>query len=385
MRRLRFFVNRLLAFGALAGFAQACALVLGLEDKELGADVADASSQDPPRPDGALPDGALPDVLVAPVFAGQQDRPIDVAVDSTHVYWINEGGQLRRKAKGVQATVETMVEGLATPRWMSSDSRFVFWVAANDPRSDAGRVTLVGRVAKDKSVAAQTLVDDNTQAYRQIAVFDGYPFAGDASVDAAATPDNNVFTVFTYGNGNDDEVRAYGRVNGGLQYSFGRTPDGISAIVADDVNLYFAVRQGKALRRRAKGNTGALPDTVTAFAEVVVDLAADPTHVYALLVNGAVVRVPKVGAAGPELVAQGKPGGQRLTLDDTNVYFTSSVEGDADGRVYAAPKRPGALTVLAGGQRDPRGIVVESDPVTRARTVTVAVRGEGAVKRVLVP
>jgi hypothetical protein len=385
MSRLRYFANRLLAIGALTGLAQACALVLGLEDKELGEDLADASSQDAQPPDGTLPDGAAADAAVAPVFAGQQDRPIDVAVDSTHVYWINEGGQLRRKSKGAQAAVETMAEGLATPRWMASDSRFVFWVAANDPRSDAGRVTLVGRVAKDKSVAVQSLVDDSSQAYRQITVFDGYPFAGDASVDAATVPDNNVFTVFTYGNGNDDEVRAYGRVNGGLQYSLGRNPDGISAIVADDVNLYFAVRQGKALRRRAKGNTGAPPDAVTAFSEVVVDLAVDPTHVYALLVNGAVVRVPKAGAAGPELVAQGKPGGQRLTLDDTNVYFTSSVEGDGDGRVYAAPKRPGALTVLAGGQRDPRGIAVESDPVTRARTVTVAVRGEGAVKRVLVP
>lgn len=385
MSRPRPLANRLLAIVALSGLAQACALVLGLEDKELGEDLADASSQDARVPDGTLPDGAAADAAVAPVFAAQQDRPIDVVVDSTHVYWINEGGQLRRKSKGAQAAVETMADGLATPRWMASDSRFVFWVAANDPRSDAGRVTLVGRVAKDKSAAAQALVDDSSQAYRQIAVFDGYPFAGDASVDAATAPDNNVFTVFTYGNGNDDEVRAYGRVNGGLQYSLGRSPDGISAIVADDVNLYFAVRQGKALRRRAKGNTGALPDTVTAFAEVVVDLAVDPTHVYALLVNGAVVRVPKAGAAGPELVAQGKPGGQRLTLDDTNVYFTSFVEGDSDGRVYAAPKRPGALTVLAGGQRDPRGIAVEIDPVTRARTVTVAVRGEGAVKRVVVP
>jgi hypothetical protein len=357
--------------------APACALLVGLEDKELS--LADAAP-DPRPPDGATPDAGA----TLEAIATQQDRPMDLAVDATHVYWINEGGQLRRRGKGSAAVPETMAAGLATPRWIGLDGQFAFWCAANTPqlKDDAGvpsRQILIGRVDKARPGQPESISGGVFDGFRRLALFDGYKTLG----DAGAQSDEVLFSAYSQAS-NNDSIRRYSRT-GSTETVLANNQDGVSAITVDETNVYWAVRQSRTLRGRAKeGNPS--PTNFATLSDIATDLAVDPTHVYALLASGAVYRMPKAPPNTLELVAQGPAGGQRLALDGTEVYFTVAIEGDPDGRVYTAPKMPSGKppTLLADRQGEPRGIAVDQDPVSKTKSVYFVARSEGAVKRVFV-
>jgi len=357
-------------------FAPACALLVGLEDKELG--LPDATT-DPTPADAAGDAGAAFETI-----ATQQDRPMDLAVDATHVYWINEGGQLRRRGKGSAAVPETMAMGLSSPRWIAVDGQYAFWCAANTPqlKDDAGipsRQILIGRVDKTRPGQPEEIFSGGFDGLRRLALFDGYKTLGDAGTQS----DGFLFSAFSQAS-NNDSIRRYSRT-GGNDSTLANNQDGVSAITVDDTNVYWAVRQTRTLRGRVKeGNVP--PTNFATLSDITTDLAVDPTHVYALLASGAVYRMPKAPPNTLELVTQGPAGGQRLALDGTEVYFTVAIEGDSDGRVYTAPKNPSTRppTLLADRQGEPRGLAIDQDPATKKKSVYFVARSEGAVKRVFV-
>jgi hypothetical protein len=321
-------------------------------------------------------------------LATQQDRPVDLALDATHVYWVNEGGEVRRRAKGPAATAETMVTGLSSPRWIGVDGQYVFWVATNVPRvrNDAGapvRQMLVGRVDKTKPNQPEDINNGDSEGnMRQLALFDGY---GSAGRDAGFASDGVLYTVYS-NSSNNDTVRRYARTGNSNETQFVQNQDGVSALAVDEDSVYWTVRQSRELRVRGKGDgepvekMGTLPDVAT-------DLAVDPSYVYALLANGAVYRANKQQPESLEQVTQAPPGGQKLSVDDASVYFSIAIDGDPNGRVYTAPKVPSAAApkLLASGQGEPRGVAVEQDPATRVKTLYFVARSEGAVKRIALP
>lgn len=355
--------------------APACALVVGLEDKERA--VTDAGSGDDAANGEA---GAIVETL-----ATQQDRPTSLALDATHVYWVNEGGQLRRRAKGPTAVPETMAQGLASPRWIAVDGQYAFWAATNSPqvKNDAGapaRQTIVGRVDKTRPNQPEEIYGgDFNGNVRLLALFDGYGASGS---DAATASDGFVFTVFSQSS-NNDAVRRYARTGNGNETNLAQNQDGVSALAADETRLYWAVRQSRELRARLKdGNVQ--PERLATLPDIATDLAVDPGFVYALLANGAVYRVDKSRPDALERVTQAPAGGQRLAVDDARVYFTIGIDGDANGQVYTALKLPGSdpPTLLASFQGEPRGVAVEQDPVTKRKSVYFVARSEGTLKRV---
>jgi hypothetical protein len=361
--------------------APGCALLVGLEDKELG------------LPDAAPPDGGTPDTgatledagATLETIATQQDRPMDLAVDATHVYWINEGGQLQRRGKGSAAVPETMATGLSAPRWIAVDGQYAFWCAANTPerRNDAGILSsqiLIGRVDKARPGQPEAISSGALSGFRLLALFDGYK----TDADAGTLPDRFLFSAYSQAS-NSDSIRRYFRA-GGDEAVQANNQDGVSAMTVDETNVYWAVRQSRTLRGRSKLDGNPAPTNFATLPDIATDLAVDPTHVYALLASGAVYRMPKAPPNTLELVAQGPAGGQRLALDGTEVYFTVAIEGDPDGRVYTAPKMPSGKppTLLADRQGEPRGIAVDQDPVSKKKSVYFVARSEGAVKRVSV-
>jgi hypothetical protein len=346
-----------------------------LEDKELG--VPDAA---PTQPDAAADAGAAFETI-----ATQQDQPMDLAVDATHVYWINEGGQLRRRGKGSAAVPETMAMGLSAPRWIAVDGQYAFWCAANTPqlKDDAGtpsRQILIGRVDKTRPGQPEEIFGGAFDGFRRLALFDGYKTPG----DAGAQSDGFLFSALSQAS-NNDSIRRFSRT-GGNETTVANNQDGVSAITVDDTSVYWAVRQSRTLRGRPKDGNVA-PTNLATLSDIATDLAVDPTHVYALLASGAVFRMAKAAPNNLELVTQGPAGGQRLVMDASEVYFTVAIEGDPDGRVYTAPKSPSTKppTLLAGRQGEPRGLAIDQDPATKKKSVYFVARSEGTVKRVFVP
>ena len=368
---------RALRLALLVLAAPACALVVGLEDKErAGADASDGATS-------AEGGGSAVETL-----ATQQDHPTSLALDATHVYWVNEGGQLRRRAKGPTAVPETMAQGLATPRWIAVDGQYAFWAATNAPqvKNDAGapaRQIIVGRVDKTRPNQPEEIYGgDYNGNVRLLALFDGYGASGS---DAASASDGFIFTVFSQSS-NNDAVRRYARTGNSNETNLAQNQDGVSALAADETRLYWAVRQTRELRARLKdGNVQ--PDRLATLPDIATDLAVDPAFVYALLANGAVYRVDTSRPDSLERVTQAPAGGQRLAVDDARVYFTIGIDGDANGQVYTALKSPGGdpPTLLASFQGEPRGVAVEQDPLTRKKSVYFVARSEGSVKRVALP
>ena len=70
------------------------------------------------------------------VLASTQRRPIDVAVDAAHVYWINGGlGQRDGAVMSIRkdgSASATIASGQRRPSGMALDGSYVYWVSAGD-------------------------------------------------------------------------------------------------------------------------------------------------------------------------------------------------------------------------------------------------------------
>jgi hypothetical protein len=69
----------------------------------------------------------------AKILADEEDTPRGIAVDATHVYWVNEGdGRVRRVAKDGVATPENVMTGLTKPQAIVLQGNTIYVSTAQD-------------------------------------------------------------------------------------------------------------------------------------------------------------------------------------------------------------------------------------------------------------
>jgi sugar lactone lactonase YvrE len=131
---------------------------------------------------------------------------------------------------------------------------------------------------------------------------------------------------------------------------------GISDLVLDDSNVYWATHEGNVVKIARDGGT---PTTIASEQGNVLSIAVDATRVYWSTADGAINAVPIGGGDISTLAnAQGNPWG--LAVDASNVYWVNYNAG-ADGTVVKVPISGGSTTVLAAGQYYPVDMAIDAD------------------------
>ena len=327
---------------------------------------------------GGDDDGAVPPCIGDVCFlAAHQPGPYEIAVDSAHVYFTNQGTQpaldggagdgggsvVRVSLDGGGAT--SLVSGLHAPREVLLDTDNVYWISHDTPDDDGGGAGSIGSVAKTGGAASfpvQSIPDDilGLAMYEGNLVW-GQPNEGivGANLLDAGGPihmvsgqydlgglvadstgvydlasDNNpeslpaILQTITIGGGGQDtrttqlyeyqDPLIFGRAALGTRYIyFLDTLDG--NVVAFDKNFN-------------------VPDIIATGQTGAVDIAYDSAtnYVYWTLegtvgagyTDGSVMKALAVLDAGaPQLVASGQPRPHGIAVDASRVYWTNLLDG----------------------------------------------------------
>ncbi len=379
----------ILAFAASAG-AAACALVVGLEDKEPFPASTDDAAGDGSMisPADAEPDGGAQ--LAVETFASSQAKPWGVAVDEAFVYWTNEGdGTVVRAAKTGGAPL-VLARGQAEPQRIFVDATNIVWHAANTlNRSDDGTGQEVGEILR---IDKQTITGDGGILTKIDTSRETSKLRGMAFADVA---DNALWSTW------NDQVRRYRRDSNGNQKDVVRDlqVQQPAAIAADNASVYWFLQQPSELWRIGKNFDQAGVDAgLGAIATLpgnpeVKDMVADGTALYMVTTGGTVFRVPTpaAGAGGggggaPLALATNQPFPRGIADDATHVYFTRTSGDDAvgQGAVVMVAKAGNDTRVLVRGLNKPRGIAVDV-AADGSRTAYWANAGDGTIKRATLP
>ncbi|MBX3189392.1 MAG: hypothetical protein KF819_20380 [Labilithrix sp.] len=367
--------GRIVPFAAFAASTMACALLVGLEDKEALDEPLEAA------PEAASTPGERDDAAPAStILASDQAKPWGIAVDGPYVYWTNEGDGtvLRIDHRGGAATF--VAKNQPEPHQILVDGEQVVWHNANlanrngddagnelleiafVPKGDVGKIVAPGAIDKRRGVSN----------LRRLAM--------------APSADTFIFGT------RSDEVRRYQRdtesndrqMQGGLD---GRDP---TAIAADSTYLYWFLQARHELWRAGKsaelggdeaGADPALLATIVTNPEIA-DMVVDEGRLFAVTKSGVVLKIDAADAGAPQVLATGFAFPHAIAQDANNVYFThgnDDVEGQ--GQIVMVPKAGGAAKVLAGGLGKLRGVAAgaASDGTP---TVFWASYGDGTIRSV---
>jgi hypothetical protein len=244
-----------------------------------------------------------------------QDAPVALVVDSTHVYWVNQGygsprGAVWKARKDGSAPAQQLASGLFQTAALAIDAAF-FYAGASDDASGAG--TYVAREAFGSSAADHLATAGQALAL----VSDGESvFAGVSSGTSAQ------FLRFRVGAATSETIIA-GLT--GIPYD----------LKLDEYYLYFVDSSAAGTVQRAKKD-GTLRLTYANEKEPMA-IAIDDASVYWLNHDGEVKRVPKSGGTAVTLGKDplgnnGKGLVHSLAVDGAHVYWAGS------GRIYRVSK-----------------------------------------------
>lgn len=277
------------------------------------------------------------------VLAKGQIRPSALAIDSTNVYWTNEGdGTVNRIPIG-GGTLTVMASSQGTPAAIAVDGTNVYWTdtTANAfPTPSLVRQAIVGGTtfAIATSASANSITVDATTVY--------WTVAGGAGVtQIAKTMTNGMGTTL---------VTGYG------------VP---FAVAVDSANVYWTVLAGGYVYKVPIG--GGTPVAVASGQLGAVSLAANATSLYWTsdeTIDSAPIGGLPDGGAPAVLATSTQATVEALAIDATNVYWV-----DNGGGVSKAPIGGGGPTVaLASGQLAPVAVAVDATSVYWANQGTAA-------------
>ncbi len=145
------------------------------------------------------------------------------------------------------------------------------------------------------------------------------------------------------------------RIFTGLRTNSGQV---VSAVAYDGANIYVSEQVSSKITTLASTTT--LADFVTG--QAVVDMVADATTLYWLTQDGSVRSLPTSGVGQPrELAKLVAP--QRIAIDETALYVTTSGLAASSGALVRIAKESGARTELATGLANPSAVVVDATHV----------------------
>jgi len=289
------------------------------------------------------------------VLASDQDRPIGIVSDGSHVYWTNAGdgstatGSLMRVPVG-GGPVEELANGLINPSEVDVDDTNVYWVAygTSGPNGGLSTVPKAGGPQVDL-VTGYTQVWDlvvvgtsgSARVYYTCNQCDGgvagrvewVPVSGGTPTEVAdqqglpasiTTAGDYVYWV----NRDSQQVMRADTNGAGLEMT--ADADAADGITAGEAFLFWtASEQDTVYRMPLLGGTVEQLASGNAYS---FGIAADEDFVY-FLAGPSLMRVPaQSGQAYPYVTGQNLP--YQVAIDDTNVYFTDYLAGT----VMQAPK-----------------------------------------------
>lgn len=369
MRTRRVYV--LLALGSIS-----CALVAGLDDKELAPEpdggvavVRPDGASAPPRSEDAG-EGDAPS-LAAPegeVIADKQLGPTGVAVDDVYVYWGTEGGGdggIYRRPKTLASPPEPIAGNQNVPRHLAVDNAFVFWNTAPDMgETTIAKLARLGPFPATKPQVVQTngmtttrlvdldlVQDDPWLVWAGTEKITRYTRAGNTKVDVVTS--NPVPLLAT-------------------------------VVAADATHFYWFNQKNGIAYRRPKGfddgganlPTEALSQPLTGVV-TPIDLRVEGRDLLLVAQSGAVYRIEKdkVDGPAPSLLVQVGATVQGAAVRNGFLVLTQA-RGPTDGQVLMlALANPTKQKVLATRQADPRDVVVDGTQVVWT------CHGDGTIRR----
>lgn len=268
--------------------------------------------------------------------------PHDIAVDATHLYWVEIGtftpsyqanGRVVRRPKA-GGTTQVLASGRYWPAQIHVDASAVYF---SDEGSywDPSKPGRLARVAKSggsvKELASDSVI---------------YGFASDAS---------NLYFF------NPNQVKKIPKA-GGTKTTLAGALDAVNDIAVDPSGVYFTtstqdglpVSQGMGSVNRVGAGGGAL--TLLAEAKAAGGVAVDDSHVF-FGSKGSVFRLPKAGGSAVSLAKSSSV--WEIEIDQTHAYWTDC----QGGSVLAVPLAGGTPVTLASGYVCPSGLAVDADHV----------------------
>jgi hypothetical protein len=301
---------------------------------------------------GACEGGLCVPVVLDP-DASTDTRGIGVSGD--RVYWSTGTNQLikSRKKDGTE-----YVEVVGDPSWMPSlavDDTHVYWLEWNG--GDVRRAPLTGAATGDVVASISATPD-----FGRIALSEGHVFwaTRNPEIGVWAAP----ITTLTQQVTPIAVDAASGQAVQKVTYPTG--------VVADATHLYFSdTGDGSSPGRVLRRSLASIAAGEDIAAEIIAtdepgpgDLAVDAAHVYWVTNDGQIRRRAKDGTGAVETIAMDQYGSIAIAVDDVFVYWTVYGNGgDHDGAIRRSPKAGGGIATLADNQANPWEIALDCEAV----------------------
>jgi hypothetical protein len=319
----------------------------------LGVDVtfADTGANDgSPPSDGGVPPldaAACTDAgtgMCLVFLATNQPNPSGTSIDSTFVYWVDEGlggGVMKTLING--GPLITLATNQNGSNVTAIDSTSIYWT----------------------NEIAQTVMK---------APLDGVPDGGSPTTIAAGLVNpfgivvdaNGVYFTNTNG-GTIMSAPLTGTVDGGPGTILASNLVSPTFLAEDANNLYWTNLDGRVLAMPKSGlPDGGSPTVIAAGVPTPYGIAVDANNVYftSNTPDGGVLMAPKGGVPegdSPTVVAAGIGNVDSVAVAGAFVFFSTGANGT--GTVSMAPLDGGAVTLLANGQTSPVSVQVDSTNV----------------------
>lgn len=362
-------IYALLAFGSIS-----CALVAGLDEKELAPPTDDggpgreagaaAPAEDASESDVATADASAEGEIVA---AGQLG-PTGVAVDDVYVYWGTENdgdGGIYRRPKTLASPAEAIAGNQNVPRHLAVDNAFVFWNTA----PDMGETTIAKLARLGPFPATKPQVVQNN----------GMPTTRLVDLDLVQDDPWLVWAA-------SEKITRYTRAGNTKVDVVTSNPIPLLATVvaADATHFYWFNQKNGIAYRRPKGfDDGGANLPAEALSQPLtgvvtpIDLRVEGRDLLLVAQSGAVYRIEKdkVDGPAPSLLVQVGATIQGSAARNGFLVLTQT-RGATDGQVLMlALANPTKQKVIAAHQADPRDVVIDGTQVVWA------CHGDGTIRR----